>query len=86
MSKWKKSWGKELRWVKRQLIKRDGSVCALCLQSFASMKEITLDHIIPRSQGGNDLIENLQLAHLHCNQDKGSMMPDEYELWSGAAA
>ena len=31
----------------------------------------TFDHIVPRSAGGPDRIENFQLAHARCNKRKG---------------
>ena len=34
----------------------------------------TLDHIRPKSRGGPDNIENLQLAHALCNKRKGNSM------------
>ncbi len=30
------------------------------------------DHVIPRSKGGADAAENLQLAHARCNKIKGN--------------
>ncbi|MAP95312.1 MAG: HNH endonuclease [Ponticaulis sp.] len=32
----------------------------------------TYDHIIPRSKGGRDVPDNLQLAHAICNKIKGN--------------
>ena len=32
----------------------------------------TYDHIRPRSKGGDDALENLQLAHARCNKIKGN--------------
>lgn len=32
----------------------------------------TFDHIVPKSKGGSDETENLQLAHAQCNKIKGA--------------
>jgi len=32
----------------------------------------TFDHIMPRSKGGADTAENLQLVHARCNKIKGN--------------
>lgn len=34
----------------------------------------TIDHIIPKSKGGTDTPENLQLAHARCNKIKGNRL------------
>ncbi|MAT34603.1 MAG: hypothetical protein CMK06_05605 [Ponticaulis sp.] len=34
----------------------------------------TLDHIRPKSRGGQDRLENLQLAHAQCNKIKGNTL------------
>jgi 5-methylcytosine-specific restriction endonuclease McrA len=39
------------------------------------MKDATIDHIIPLSRGGQDTIDNMQLAHDGCNQLKADSMP-----------
>lgn len=38
----------------------------------------SVDHIIPKSKGGIDHLDNYQLAHEACNQRKGDKMPDWY--------
>lgn len=39
----------------------------------------SLDHVVPRSQGGRSCLSNLVTACRECNQEKGSSMP---EAWS----
>ena len=39
-----------------------------------SKQRATFDHIIPRSKGGADSSENLQLAHARCNKVKGNQL------------
>lgn len=34
----------------------------------------TVDHIVPKSKGGFDAQENLQLAHARCNKIKGNRL------------
>ena len=49
---------------------RQGGDCAGCGIHFEA-KNLTVDHIIARSKGGTDHIENLQLLCGHCNAVKG---------------
>ncbi|AKI28641.1 hypothetical protein GMA5_27 [Gordonia phage GMA5] len=51
-----------------------GRVCHLCGRPGAS----TADHVIPRSRGGRDALDNLRPAHLSCNQSRGDMTLDEW--------
>ncbi len=44
--------------------------CAGCSEHFL-LVNLTVDHIIARSKGGNDHIDNLQLLCGHCNSVKG---------------
>lgn len=60
------------QFIKRQLINSKGAVCALCGKPITNMKECTIDHIVPISKGGLTTIENCQLAHFSCNQEKGN--------------
>jgi 5-methylcytosine-specific restriction endonuclease McrA len=53
------------------IIKRDKSTCQIC-GKLLSKKEITLDHIIPLSRGGEHSKSNLQVACNSCNCKKSS--------------
>lgn len=45
-----------------------GTVCHICHQPGAD----SADHIVPRSLGGPDTLDNLRPAHLSCNQRRGT--------------
>ena len=77
--KWRRNKSLTKRWQKYHLIKKNGNLCQICLEPFKSMKDITLDHKVPISKGGFDLLENYQLAHLGCNQSKGNMTEEEWQ-------
>lgn len=57
------------------LIERDGSACRYCHQSFPYYH---IDHVIPRSRGGADVLDNLVLACPPCNLSKGARTPEEW--------
>lgn len=40
--------------------------------------DLNLDHIVPRSRGGSDDLENLMLVHRQCNLMKGDLTLAEY--------
>ena len=37
-------------------------------------RRATFDHIVPRSKGGSNAVENMQLAHACCNKVKGDAL------------
>lgn len=51
---------------------RKSDLCALCGKPILTMKDATIDHIIPLSKGGVHGIQNMQLAHYSCNNSKGA--------------
>lgn len=63
-------------WVKRlyfrsRIWERDAGTCQLCGEP-AEYFDMHLDHIQPRSLGGEDTWSNLQIAHGACNESKGN--------------
>ena len=45
--------------------------CVYCGESYA-LSELTLDHVHPKTLGGEDITSNLVPACVKCNQSKGS--------------
>lgn len=59
-----------------RLYLRDEAVCHLCT-GMVSLKDASIDHVLPRSRGGADAWENVKLAHLTCNLAKSNKLPGE---------
>ena len=59
---------------RKNILSRDKQICQYCGKS--NLK-LTIDHIIPRGRGGQDLWENLVAACKQCNQMKGNKTPEE---------
>jgi 5-methylcytosine-specific restriction endonuclease McrA len=64
---------------RRNLFKRDHWTCQYCgVQPGAD--ELTIDHVVPRSQGGTSTWENCVLACITCNKRKADRTPREAGL------
>lgn len=68
--KWQHSNGPA--WSRAGVLGRDRRTCGYCGRSAS-----TVDHIIPRSQGGKNMWENTVAACDPCNQAKGDRTPAE---------
>jgi 5-methylcytosine-specific restriction endonuclease McrA len=53
---------------------RDNHQCQYC----GSIKNLTIDHVMPRSRGGNNSWTNLVTACMPCNTHKGDKTPEEW--------
>ena len=74
------------------LLKRQKNKCASCGLTFRPTDLIEVDHIIPRSKGGDNTYKNKQLLHRHCHDTKTALdnktypkpksqdLPEDY-LW-----
>jgi len=59
-----------------RIYKRDGYECVYC----GSKKNLTLDHVIPKSRGGSNEWTNLVTCCSKCNRDKDNKTPDEAKM------
>ena len=62
---------------RRALFARDGWNCVYCGSSGG---RLTLDHVIPRSRGGDSVWENVVTACAPCNLRKGDRLPEEVAM------
>ena len=58
---------KEVVMSRQNIFKRDDSKCQYC----GTSKDLTLDHVVPRSKGGKSTWTNLVTACKRCNSIKG---------------
>lgn len=53
-----------------KLLKKQKGKCTYCKRYFKPQDIMEIDHIIPKSKGGNNTLDNLQLLHRHCHDSK----------------
>ena len=61
---------------RRNIFKRDHWTCQYCGAQPGS-EELTIDHVLPRSQGGISTWENCVLACVACNKRKADRTPEQ---------
>ena len=62
---------------RRALFARDGWRCAYC---GTTAGRLTLDHVLPRSRGGESVWENVVTACAPCNHKKGNRLLEEANM------
>jgi 5-methylcytosine-specific restriction endonuclease McrA len=68
-----------IRLTRKNLMLRDAHQCQYCGRN-PSVRELNIDHVVPRSRGGEDSWENLVTACRVCNLRKGWRTPDEASM------
>ena len=63
----------------RRILERDRYRCQYCAEH-KHAKDLTLDHILPRAQGGESTPANLVTACVKCNQRKGNRTPEQARM------
>jgi 5-methylcytosine-specific restriction endonuclease McrA len=61
---------------RNNILWRDSCKCQYCAKEY-SASELTLDHIMPRSRGGENTWTNLVTSCKKCNQKKRDRTPEE---------
>jgi 5-methylcytosine-specific restriction endonuclease McrA len=64
----------DVKFNRRNIYARDGSRCQYCGKKMPTT-ELSLDHVIPRSQGGRSSWENIVCCCIKCNVKKGGRTP-----------
>jgi len=62
--------------TRQNIFKRDNFECQYC----GTRKDLTLDHVVPSSKGGQHTWINLVTACKRCNARKGDFTPEEAEM------
>lgn len=65
-----------VKFNRRNIFARDNNQCQYCGRKFPTT-ELSLDHVVPRSQGGQSTWENIVCCCLACNVKKGGRTPKQ---------
>ena len=65
------------RITRKAVLARDGWTCQYCGSDKPSL---TVDHVIPRSRGGESVWENIVASCAPCNRRKGNRLPREAQM------
>jgi len=63
--------------TRKTLLNRDNHTCQYCNDTDGPL---TIDHLIPRSRGGQTSWENCAIACTRCNHRKGNRTPEEANM------
>lgn len=67
---------KKLKINRQRIYRRDSHQCVYC----GSKRDLTLDHVIPKSRGGSNGWENLVTSCARCNTKKADRTPEEAKM------
>lgn len=68
-----------VKFNRRNIFARDNNQCQYCGKKFPT-SELSLDHVTPRSQGGQSTWENIVCACVSCNVRKGGRTPKQASM------
>jgi len=65
-----------IKFNRKNIFARDKNRCQYCGKKVPT-SELSLDHVIPRTQGGTSNWKNIVCACTNCNKNKGGRRPEE---------
>jgi 5-methylcytosine-specific restriction endonuclease McrA len=68
-----------VKFNRRNIFARDNNQCQYCGKRFPTT-ELSLDHVVPRSQGGQSIWDNIVCACIRCNVRKGGRTPKQAHM------
>ncbi len=71
--------GRKVAELRDLVIATYGDVCCLCGERGSN----TVEHVVPRSRGGSDDIDNLRPAHKSCNSSRQDRDANEWRKRKG---
>ena len=57
--------------TREKLLDRDGDACWFCGKPMG--EDVTIEHLVPKSSGGRNMLANYALAHRKCNNDAADL-------------
>lgn len=71
-----------MNWIRQErrlaVYLRDGLSCCYCGQSVEDGAQLTLDHVIPRTRGGRNSVDNLVTSCHRCNSARSDREIHEF--------
>jgi len=75
------AYARKFKFSNKMTWERDNFTCQYCGKHIDEKKNLTTDHIIPRSRGGKTIYENMVTACFHCNRKKSNRTPIEANMF-----
>lgn len=69
----------EVKFNRRNIFARDSNKCQYCGKKF-STQDLSLDHVVPRSQNGKSTWDNIVCCCIKCNVKKGGRTPEQAHM------
>lgn len=70
---------REVKFTRRNIYARDANRCQYCGRRFPT-RELSLDHVVPKSRGGQGTWTNVVCCCVRCNARKGGRTPQEARM------